>query len=108
MYQDFGDLLKQDPFQALIKLITTVRHDDYNLLPVLPAHAIPFLVWGRAIALHSGHCEPVSPPLRLIILPSIQNDIFSSSWQTLLFALPLLFHPVSLAPIVDSGPPRTS
>jgi len=43
MYQDFGDLLKQDAFRALRNLITSIRHDDYNLLPIVLLMPFRFL-----------------------------------------------------------------
>ena len=64
MYQDFGDLIKQDPFQALIKLITTIRHDDYNLLPVLPLMPFHFLFGD-------GRLPYILAIANLYLLPSV-------------------------------------
>lgn len=44
MYQDFGNLLKHDAFQAIRNLITSIRHDDYNPLPILPLMPFRFLL----------------------------------------------------------------
>jgi hypothetical protein len=64
MYQDFGDLLKQDPFQALIKLITTIRQDDYNLLPVLPLMPFHFFFGD-------GRLPYILAIANLYLLPSV-------------------------------------
>lgn len=50
MYQNFGELLRHDPIEAVQKLVSSIRHDDYNLLPILPLAPFYFLFGGGRLA----------------------------------------------------------
>ena len=108
MYQDFGELLKQDPSQALSRVITSIRYTEHTLLPILPLMPFYFLFGdGRLpyiLAIVNLYAFPC-----IVLFFFLHKVIFSSSLRRpfllpCFFSLTLLFLPQFWAPILRGFP----
>jgi hypothetical protein len=108
MYQDFGDLFKQDPSQALSELMTSIRYNEYNLLPILPLMPFHFLFGD-------GRLPYILAIVNLYAFPSILLFFFlfkfyfpfspgKQSFLPYVFSLTLLFLPQFWVPVLRGFP----
>ena len=108
MYQDFGDLLKLDPYQAMRKFIISIRYDEHNLLPILPL--MPFHVLfgdGRlpyVLAIVNLYASPSILLFFLLFKIFYSSSPGRQSLLPYLFSLTLLFLPQFWAPVLRGFP----
>jgi hypothetical protein len=108
MYQDFGDLLKQDAFQAIRHFITSIRHDDYNLLPILALMPFRFLFGGGRLPYILAIANLYAFPSILLFFFLFKTTLFSScpkqSFLPYLSSLTLSLLPQFWVPVLRGFP----